>query len=378
VFLGPLSRQWLPKLFSFEQSLISEIKINMTSPVLLITGGSGLVGSGLVRLLQSDNSNRQIVILTRHPGALLPSPNVAAIRGDLRREGLGLDEPAARTLRASVVEIIHCAADVKFTSSLEQSRQVNTEGTRRLLDFAALCPHLEKMAHISTLFIAGRRPGTVLEQPLHHDCGHFNVYTRCKHETEHIVLDRMRSLPVAIYRLSSIIGNSVTGRVSQTNYFHSLIRLVPRAYDVAAIPGSPETPVDLIADDWAAKALAFLYEHHFVPGRIHHICAGPDRSLKAGELLNMAFRIYNAKRRTALEPPRMLDLSEFKRYGKDSMSWADGPVSHLLSTFLPHLAVHQQFDRGATGKLLDSAGLTLPPSFRLVKAVLQQTLSAQA
>lgn len=321
--------------------------------LLLITGGSGLVGSGLARALGG-------VILTRK------ADGHAMVRGDLRERNLGMAPQDAEWLRSHVTGIIHCAADLRFTLTLEAARAVNTEGTRRLLDFAESCPYLRKFAHVSTLYVAGRRAGAVPERPLPHECGYFNVYEQSKHEAEALVIERMRRLPVSIYRLSSIIGDARNGRVQQINYFHGLVRMVPWSEKIRTIPADPLASVDLIADDWCTAAMAELFAHHFVPGSIHHLCAGAEHSLHAAELFELVFQVYNAERGTAFVPPRL---------SPDADARADRPLPESLSTFLPHLTVRQPFERGHTGRLLDACGLTLPPARLLVERVVRATLA---
>jgi nucleoside-diphosphate-sugar epimerase len=289
---------------------------------------------------------------------------------------MGLDGSILRRLQSQVTGIIHCAADLKFTSSLAAARETNTEGTRRILDLAERCPQLEKLAHISTLYVAGRRPGVVLEEPLHHDFGYFNVYEQSKHEAEKLVLNRMGHLPICIYRLSSIIGHSVTGKVSQDNYFHALIRLVPQSAQIPVIPGDPETPVDLIADDWCTAALTLLYQQNFIPGRIHHLCAGLEHSLKAGEILDLAFRLFHATGGAQVPKPRMTDLVTFQRHGVNGQGSASAAMVQLLSNFLPHLALQQPFDRGKTGMILHANRLTPPDPRPFMERVLKQILKS--
>jgi nucleoside-diphosphate-sugar epimerase len=323
-----------------------------------------MVGAGLVRELHRSQPDRHIVILTRQPEWIPDRAKIHAVRADLRKEDLGIDRAVMHALRARITEVIHCAADLKFTASLESAREINVHGTRRVLDFARRCLHLEKVAHISTLYIAGRRPGIVLEEPLYHDCGYFNVYEQSKHEAEHLVVNRMRDLPVSIYRLSSLIGHSVTGKVSQYNYFHALVRIVPRAGEVATLPGDPDAPMDLIPDDWCVSALAHLYQHHFLPGRIHHLCAGPERSLSAGQLLDLVFHIYNSKCAQAAPQPRLTPFPGLP----------EGPLFDLLSTFLPHLALQQPFDRGNTGAILAANSIDLPAIEPFIERVVRQTI----
>ena len=104
--------------------------------MLLLTGGSGLVGRNLAAALADSVP---IVIMTRNPA------NRNAIYGDLRLDGFGMEVAALDALRSQITEIIHCAAEIKFNVTLDAARDVNTRGAARLLDFAAECPKLEKI-----------------------------------------------------------------------------------------------------------------------------------------------------------------------------------------------------------------------------------------
>ncbi len=68
------------------------------------------------------------------------SHRVTTVCGDLTEPGLGLDPGAEREWIAEhVSEIIHCAASVSFDMSLTESRSINVEGTRRVLELAHEC-----------------------------------------------------------------------------------------------------------------------------------------------------------------------------------------------------------------------------------------------
>lgn len=346
----------------------------MAHGTVVITGGSGLIGAGLTRLLRSAWPERHFVILSRNPEAIQTSSNVSAIRANLGKEDLGIDPLVARGLQTRVTEIIHCAAEVKFTMPLDVARQINVEGTRRILDFAQHCPRVEKVAHLSTLYIAGRRPGIIFEKPLTNEFGYFNSYEQSKHEAEHLVVDRMRQLPICIYRLSSLIGHSTTGKVSKPNYFHNIIRLLHKADSVVAIPGDPEAPVDLIPDDWCISALAFLICHRFIASGICHVCAGPAHSLKAEQLVDLIFRVYNANHRATVRIPHLIPYSESTMQRR---ILPHGALYDLVQTFLPHLGVNQPFDPGATGSGLATQGIRLPATASFIEQVVKRTMSLE-
>ena len=88
---------------------------------------------------------------------------VVAVQGDVTQLRLGLTDPLYTQLTSSISEIIHCAADTRFGISLGQSRAVNTEGTRNLLNLARECRQLQKFVYISTVYVAGRSAGVFCE-----------------------------------------------------------------------------------------------------------------------------------------------------------------------------------------------------------------------
>jgi nucleoside-diphosphate-sugar epimerase len=235
-----------------------------------------------------------------------------------------------------------------------------------MLALARQCRRLERFAHISTVYVAGKQSGAVPESRLLSTAGFVNSYQRSKHEAEQAVFQAMGDIPASIFRLSSIISDS-NGTVQQCNYIHRVLRMVPRN-PLPILPGDCDARVDLIASDWAASALVHLYESRFTPGRVHHICAGGAASMTVGEIINSTFEVVNARRRSlALKPavpPRLVCVDEFHSYAR---KWARNGSSTLkelvqiIGDFLPQLAIRQHFENRETLGTLTSAGLPLPP-----------------
>jgi uncharacterized protein YbjT (DUF2867 family) len=88
----------------------------MNDTEILVTGGTGILGSKVVELLRSEGIEPRILSHSNRPGT---------IRGDLLT-GEGL-EAAVR----GVDTIVHCAS-----SPFRKARQTDVEGTERLLRFA--------------------------------------------------------------------------------------------------------------------------------------------------------------------------------------------------------------------------------------------------
>src|SRR5215211_5987603 len=124
----------------------------MSGPVSFLTGVTGLVGSELLQVLVDSRPDRRVIVLTRNPDKI-PSLNqyaeIKVIEGDLTRPGLGLHTGTLRQIQKEVTEIIHCAAETRFSLPIEEARAANTRGTSNLLKMARGCRRLEKFAHLS-------------------------------------------------------------------------------------------------------------------------------------------------------------------------------------------------------------------------------------
>jgi nucleoside-diphosphate-sugar epimerase len=339
------------------------------APVLLITGVTGLVGGELLKLLLPARPGWRVVVLTRRPEKIAELNlvrDVAALRGDITEPYLGLDDRRYAELKADIIEVIHCAADTRFGLSLGCARAVNTEGTRNVLRLASKCRRLQKLAYLSTVYVAGRSVGHFREEPLCHQSGFCNTYQQSKYEAEQLVSRAMNELPAAIFRLSSIIGDSRTGVVRQFNYVHQVMRLFPQNV-LPVAPGLPDAPVDLIATDWAVAALAYLFESAFVPGRIYHICAGPERSLTVREMIGLTVSMFEShpigRKWLPIRVPELVPLSRYEEFVEERRRDGDRLLNDLLRVlgyFLPHLAMFQAFDNRNMVEALAGSGLELP------------------
>jgi nucleoside-diphosphate-sugar epimerase len=339
-------------------------------PTLLLTGATGFVGGGLLRRLLATRPDRRVILLARRleqVAALTADPRVSTLLGDLTQADLGLDRASCRLLERSVSEIVHCAAVTQFGLPLETARAVNTEGTRKLLELARRSHNLAKLAHISTVYVAGRASGAIAEAPARRPVDGFcNSYQQSKYEAEALVLQAMADVPAAIYRLSSIVGDARTGRVQQFNHVHQLMRLFPQNV-LPIIPAEPGAPVDLIASDWAIPALAHLFDASFDAGGIVQICAGRDTSLTVRELIELTERAYArhplGRRWHPIRVPEFVTVSEFETYVARHRRAEDRLFSELLrilSYFLPHLGIYQAFENHVLLKNLAGSGLQFP------------------
>jgi nucleoside-diphosphate-sugar epimerase len=162
---------------------------------------------------------------------------------------------------------------------LETARRTNVEATRNVLAFAEQIPRLRRFGHVSTAFVAGKRTGRIFEDELEHDRGFQNTYQQSKHEAERHVRRHADRLPVVVYRPSIVLdGPNAPGRSA----FRYAFELVRRGH-VSALPGSASTPVDLVTEDDAARAIARLACATNGSGA-YHVAAG-GRAPSLGEIV---------------------------------------------------------------------------------------------
>jgi thioester reductase-like protein len=291
-------------------------------------------------------------------------PRVEVVVGDVTKPDLGLRAADRRRLAREVTEVVHAAAATKFDLPLDESRRTNVEGTRNLLAFAERCA-VDRFVHVSTAYVAGTRVGTIAERPVSRPPGFVNTYERSKHEAEEVVHAAAAHLPCRVLRISTIAGDSKTGEVLQWNYCHRVLRLAPRSpFPIA--PLDPDARIDLVPTDWALDALAALVDADLPTGAVRHVCAGRANSSTGEELLSIVRERHGRAggRAARLDPPpRFVPLAEWRTFVEEESARADPltrAVLEALDTFVPHLALRQDFATERTTADLGPLGPSPP------------------
>ncbi|HYC52089.1 MAG TPA: SDR family oxidoreductase [Gemmatimonadaceae bacterium] len=334
---------------------------------ILLTGGTGALGRELVRVLR-DDAQGELFILTRDPSSaagVIAQPGVRFIHGDVTHEGFALADSDAAVLRGQVTQLVHCAAATSFTLPLETARAVNVHGTRNVLAFARDCRRVASIACASTVYVAGRRTGIIRESDTSSD-GWVNTYEQSKHEMEVVVRDAMTTLPVSLYRFSTIIGHSQTGEVTGFNAIHHALRLFYHGL-APMIPGDLATRIDLVPVDFAARALHHLVIHGFEGGRTYHLSAGTERSCTLDELLADTVSVFEqsrpAWRKRRIERPAVVDVDTyalFTRSVEESGNVVLQRATQAVQAFAWQMAYPKTFDTTGADAALADTGIVAP------------------
>jgi thioester reductase-like protein len=305
---------------------------------VLLTGATGFVGREILsRFLARDD--RRIYALVRAgndddaAGRLPAHERLTAVAGDIEERRLGLSEQTSERLRREVGTVLHCAASVSFEMPLEESRSVNVEGTRRVLDFARSCRRLERLSYVSTAYVAGEPGRLFREDELDVGQRFRNPYERSKFEAELALRSEGADLPLQILRPSIVVGDSTTGRTSAFNVLYGPLKAFARGM-VPAIPARRDAPVDVVPVDYVADRVHELATQG--PNGTFHLVAGRNATT-VGRLLEMSSELLGRSAPLVL-PPRV--------YRRLVHPWLRRKYRGLrqMEVYFPYFSMRVRFD----------------------------------
>jgi thioester reductase-like protein len=276
---------------------------------VLLTGATGFVGHEvLVRLL--ERGDRHVHALVRADddraaaGRLPEHDRLSAWAADIERPGLGLSGARADELAERVSTVIHCAASVSFSLGLDESRRVNVEGTRRMVELAERCARrgggLERFTYVSTAYVAGAHRGDFGEDDLDVGQDFRNPYERSKFEAERLLRQRAGELPLQVLRPSIVVGDSRTGYTPSFNVLYPPLRALANGA-MPALPARRRAPVDVVPVDYVADAVDQLAREG--PDGTFHLVAGRNATT-VGRLMELASRRFE-RPAPPVFPPRL-------------------------------------------------------------------------
>src|SRR3954468_5420680 len=164
--------------------------------VTLVTGGSGLVGSHVVRALHERGDRVRVAV---RDGSLLD--NLARLDVELVTAD-ALDRAAVRRAMRGVRHVVHAAGMTSLRASADAMFRANVEATRIVLE-EALAAGVERAVHVSSVAAIGPAPrGSTADETQVFRAGRFGLpYLNSKREAETI------ALRVAAHGLDVVIAN---------------------------------------------------------------------------------------------------------------------------------------------------------------------------
>ena len=251
---------------------------------ILLTGGTGFLGTELASRLSGNPENKIYVLVRaadeqgavhRLKGAWYFDRELYArigekcipVPGDFTKEGIGLSGENRKRLLEQVTLIIHAGAEVGFQKSREELFSTNREGTRNMLTLAGQMKKLRRFVHISTAYVAGTAKGVVREESPA-GTSYSGYYEESKAEAEKLV--RASGVPYTICRPGMIVGDSRTGWVRNFNTIYYVLKMMLLG-KMRVLPIRPDAPLNIVPGDYVADCIAKISFDEDAAGRTFHL-----------------------------------------------------------------------------------------------------------
>ena len=245
--------------------------IDLQGIPVLVTGGSGFVGSHLAAGLAAAGARVSALVRRRgeHPG--LDAPNILQVEGDF------VDPATASRATVGAEIVVHAAATIG--GDLTEARRVNVEGTAGLAA-AARQAGCRRFFHISTLSVYDfSAPCELFDEtaPLKTEVRAYShspaaspYYGLSKAESERALEAEMeRGLPATVFRLAAVLG------VHPTSSWAVLVPKKVREGQVRLTgDGSDPLPWTHVDNLLHALLLALAPENGIAVGRVYNLADG--------------------------------------------------------------------------------------------------------
>jgi thioester reductase-like protein len=281
----------------------------------LITGFPGFIGRRLVRALLDRDPDLRVVALVEARMATtarqLAEPvadRVEVVAGDIAEPRLGLGQADYTRLISEVTHVFHLAAIYDLAVPVELAQRVNVDGTGNVLELCAAATQLERLAYVSTAYVAGLRHGVVYEHELIMGQGFKNHYESTKFQAEVWVRDHLDRVPTTILRPAIVVGDSRTGETEKFDGPYYILRAISRAQRFGRPIvqfGAAGAPFNVVPVDFVVAAIvAAAFAEDAVGETLHLVDPDP---LTSRELVTCLSRHYSGRAPQGKIPPKLVE-----------------------------------------------------------------------
>jgi thioester reductase-like protein len=330
----------------------------------LVTGFPGFIGRRLVAALLAEDPKRRVVALVE-PRMLETAQRVAdgidaerieLAAGDITDRRLGCDDADYERLAGEVKRVFHLAAIYDLAVPIEIAQRVNVDGTGNVVDFCRAASGLERLAYVSTAYVAGKRTGIVYEHELVMGQEFKNHYESTKFQAEVWVRDELDRVPTTIMRPAIVVGDSRTGETEKFDGPYYVLRALSRSQRMGQpMPqfGRSGAKFNVVPVDYVVAAMVAAAGDPATVGQTLHL-VDPD-PLSAHELVELLSQLYTGVGTRGRVPAGLVERSLRVKRVREAF---EGIPAESIA-YLNHPVV---YDARRTVDLLAPHGLT-PPRF---------------
>jgi thioester reductase-like protein len=327
--------------------------------VVLVTGFPSLAARAVCFELVRADERRRVHALVRAGstddaeaalGELAPAvrARVNLVEGDAAAIDFGLSGAEFKALAREVTHIHHCAQVTHLGVDRKTAEHVNIGGALEALEFARSCARLECMVHHSTAHVSGDRTGVVEESDLDRGQSFRNVVEETKARAEKAIRAAMGSVPIAVVRPATLVGDSRTGAVDRFDGLYLLILLVVTSPPDLALPlpGRGDEPLQVVPVDWVARAAVAIGRDPRGRGQTFHLV--DPHPLPARRVFELAARA-GGRRGPRGSIPANLAKAVLRAPGIDRIAKAPRALLDALTTSVSYDARSADALLGALG-----------------------------
>lgn len=212
-----------------------------TQQTVLLTGGSGVVGTALMPELLSQ-SFKVLALMRRRPLSVM---GIETILGDVTCPDFGLNLQALTDEHGSISCVIHSAAITNFDVSDEEMYRTNVEGTLNAIAVAKILG--ARLIYISTAFTH--------DLDLPHYMKEYSSYCQSKRQAESYIKES--SVDYTIVRPSIVLGDSDTGEIAYFQGLHNVMAALLLGM-APMLPAVPDAILDMVPQDILVHAIVAL------------------------------------------------------------------------------------------------------------------------
>ncbi len=248
---------------------------------------------------------------------------IEVVAGDIAEPGLGLDAEVRDRLVGEMRRAYHLAAIYNLAVPLAVAQRVNVDGTGNVLELCAAAESLERLAYVSTAYVAGMRSGVVYEHELVLGQQFKNHYESTKFQAEVWVREYLDRVPTTILRPAIVVGDSQTGETQKFDGPYFILRTIAEAERRGRpVPqfGRSDASFNVVPVDFVVEAIAATAKDPAAEGMTLHL-TDPE-PLTAAELTSTLSREYAGREPKWRVPPRMVEHSLRSKLVRDRFGGA--------------------------------------------------------
>ncbi len=195
------------------------------------------------------------------------------IEGDAAAMDLGLSGAEFRSLSREIDRIHHAAHVTYLGVDQRTAEQLNVNGTTEIIELAKACSSLKCLVLQSTVEVAGDRTGLVREDDLAAGQSFPTFIAETRARAEKLARQAMKSVPIAVVRPSTIVGDSTSGEIDRFDgpYLLILLIITTPAEIAVPLPGRGDSPLNLVPIDYVVRGSRAIGRDPRSPGRTFHL-----------------------------------------------------------------------------------------------------------